>query len=321
MALLLVSASVLLIGAYLHAADDDRDETRADRTVETLAAVTLSVEYDLEGVDPVDERDGNYTRTDYGSATGLLADAAVTNLHIDGERILPYGDDFEDAVDASTASALLGANHEFYVVAEWEPYDGAAINGTATAGERPPPNEDVSSRTITASSDLPAVEEADLSTESGEPNDALETAGAAIGAAIIEGYLPPESTQRTLESQGLSRELTVYHYERLVAPLEYEFSEETDSDDENPLNRSEADALEANERVLYGSDGGSEPDTNASGLADWIASDLEIAFADELETIDEDSDDDAERDEAISALLADEVSTDDVTITVQTWQP
>ncbi|ELY35245.1 DUF7284 family protein, partial [Natronorubrum tibetense] len=124
MALLLVSASVLLLGAYLHAADDERDETRPDRTVETLAAVTLSVEYDLEGVDPVDERDGNYTRTDYGSATGLLADAAVTNLHIDGEQILPYANDFEDAVDASTASALLGANREFYVVAEWEPYEG-----------------------------------------------------------------------------------------------------------------------------------------------------------------------------------------------------
>ena len=321
MALLLVSASVLLIGAYLHATDDERDETRPDRTVETLAAVTLSVEYDLEGADPVDERDGNYTRTDHGSATGLLADATVTNLHIDGEQILPYANDFEDAVDASMASALLGANREFYVVAEWEPYEGAAINGTATAGERPPPNEDISSRTITASSDLPAVEEADLSTESDESDDALETAGAAIGAAIIEGYLPPESTQRTLESQGLSRELTVYHYERLVAPLEYEFGEETNSDGETPLNRSEADALEANERVLYGSDSQSESDSGASGLADWIASDLETAFADELEAIDETHGDDSERDEAITVLLADEVSTDDVTITVQTWQP
>ena len=319
MALLLVSASVLLIGAYLHAADDERDETRADRTVETLAAVTLSVEYDLEGVDPVDERDGNYTRTDYGSATGLLADAAVANLQINGDRILPYADEFEDAVDASTASTLLGANHEFYVVAEWEPYDGAAINGTATAGERPPPNEDISSRTLSASSDIPAVEEADLSTES--DGDALETAGEAIGAAIIESYLPPESTQRTLESQGLSRELTVYHYGRLVAPLEYEFDAETNGDDERPLNRSQADALEANERVLYGSDRQNESDSGASGLADWIASDLETAFADELEAIDETHGDDSERDEAITALLADEVSTDDVTITVQTWQP
>ncbi|SDK90268.1 DUF7284 family protein [Natronorubrum texcoconense] len=319
MALLLVSASVLLLGAYLHAADDDRDETRPDRTVETLAAVTLSVEYDLGAADPVDERDGNYTRTDFGSATGLLADAAVTNLHIDGDQILPYADDFEDAVDASTKSALLGANHEFYVVAEWEPYNGAAINGTATAGERPPPDEDVSSRTITASSDLPAVDEADLSV--GSDDDALEVAGAAIGAAIIEGYLPADSVQRTLESQGLSRELTVYHYERLVAPLEYEFGEETNADDERPLNRSDADALEANERVLYGSDGESESDSEARGLADWIANDLETAFADELEAIDEDSDDDAEREEAVAALLAEEVSTDDVTITVQTWQP
>ncbi len=319
MALLLVSASVLLLGAYLHAADDDRDETRPDRTVETLAAVTLSVEYDLEGVDPVDERDGNDTRTDYGSATGLLADAAVANLHIDGVQILPYADDFEDGVDASTSSALLGANREFYVVTEWKPYAGAAINGTATVGERPPPDEDVSSRTITASSDLPAVDEADLSVESDD--DALETAGAAIGAAIIEGYLPPESAQRTLESQGLSRELTVYHYERLVAPLPYEFGGETNADDGRPLNRSEADALEANERVLYGSDSESESDFGVSGLADWIASDLETAFADELEAIDEEFDGDAEREEAVAALLAEEVSTDDVTITVQTWQP
>ncbi|ELY39101.1 hypothetical protein C496_14627 [Natronorubrum tibetense GA33] len=73
--------------------------------------------------------------------------------------------------------------------------------------------------------------------------------------------------------------------------------------------------------MLYGSDSQSESDSGASGLADWIASDLETAFADELEAIDETHGDDSERDEAITVLLADEVSTDDVTITVQTWQP
>ncbi len=316
MALLLVSASVLLIGVYLHAADDDRDETRADHTVETLAGITLSVEYSLEGADPVDDRDGNYTRTDYGSATGLLADAAVANVHIDGVKILPYADDFEDTVDASTSSALVGANQDFYVVAEWEPYEGAAINGTATAGERPPPDEDVSSRTITASSDVPAVDEDAL--YAGSDGDPLEAAGEAIGAAIIEAYLPPESSQRTLESQGLSRDLTVHHYERLVAPLPYEFDEETDPDDAGPLHRNEADALAANERVLYGTDG--ERDSGTRGLADWIASDLATVYEDELETIDERYDG-SERDEEVAALLANAVSTDDVTITVQTWYP
>ncbi|QLK27823.2 hypothetical protein HYG81_06500 [Natrinema zhouii] len=335
MALLLISASILLIGIHLHDSDDEFDENRADRTAELLGESTISVRYSLEDAAPIADRQGEYHRTEYGSATGLLADAAVANVHVDGTRIRPTGDEFETAVGASVESALIGSNRDFYVVAEWEPYDDAAINGTATAGERPPPNEDVSSVTLTASSGIPAIDSDEIETaylnadtywndylgdrtdlvESPE-NASFEAAGTVIGSAIVDGYFPPAATQRSLESQGLSHELTVSHYEQMVKPLEYEFTGTTAPAHHGPLKRDEADAVEANAQVVRGI-----ADADAfgrNGLGQWIGEDLQTALADEIAAIDE-AYDGRQRDEEIAALLADEVSTDEVTITIQTW--
>ncbi|MGQ3411035.1 DUF7284 family protein [Natrinema sp. LN54] len=335
MALLLISASVLLVGLHLSESDDEFNDDRADRTAELLGESTLSVRYSLADTAPIDDRAGEYHRTEYGSATGLLADAAVANARIDGTRIRPAGDEFETAVDASVESALVGSSGDFYAVAEWEPYDNASINGTATAGERPPPTADVSSVTLTASSGLPAVDSAEIerayldgSTDWNEylgdrtdrvetpQNKSFEAAGMVVGSAIVDGYFPPADTQRTLESQGVSHELAVFRYERMVAPLEYEFTGTTNPDHHGPLKRNEADAVEANAQVLRGLE-----DADAfgrDGLGHWIGADLQTALAPEIAAIEAEYDG-QRRDEEIAALLADEISTADVTITIQTW--
>ncbi|OAQ51654.1 hypothetical protein HTG_16485 [Natrinema mahii] len=335
MALLLVSASVLLLGTHLYGTAPDPDGDRADHTAAVLGATTVSVQYSLADADPVAERPGEYHRTEYGSATGLLADAAVANARIDGTPIRPTGDEFEAAVDAAVGSALIGADREFYAVAEWEPYENASINGTATAGERPPPTADVSSVTLTASSGLPAVDGDEIERaylEGGtEWNDRLgdrtdlvadsdsarfEAAGMVLGDAIVRGYFPPEETQLALESQGLSHDLAVFQYQRMVAPLEYEFTGTTNPAHHGPLKREDADALEANAQVRRGL---ADADRfGRDGLGQWLAADLQDALDEEITRI-ENEHSGAARDERIAALLADETSTADVTITIQTW--
>ncbi|SIR59608.1 DUF7284 family protein [Natronorubrum thiooxidans] len=372
LALLLISASVLILGTYLATVPDeqarsatDHDSTvtaashgdidglSATRTTEVLSTSTVTVTYSLEDVreqdtfsEPVIINEQTYTRTDHGSALGLLADAAVTNHRIDGEPVLAYGEEYEDAVDWAIRQALLGTDREFYIVAEWEPYDGAGINGTATAGERPPPTADVSSTTTMVSSGFSAVDadeleknwlaaddwwddwiddvaddhpeiddSSDVPRLKGTDNKSYAAAGTVIGDEIVDGLFPPKSSQYALEDQGIRRALKVYHYQSMVETIgDFSFrSAET----HRPLARSNARAEAANHKVLVGQDGGYDV-TDADALAAWIAADIPRAFAEEFDAIDDHYDDD-ERDEQKAETVADAVAIEDVTITIQIW--
>lgn len=370
MALLLITASVMLVGYYLAstadetptaagqeevtgaAYSDDVDELSATRTAEVLGESTISVTYSLEAIrdedeftEPVVTNEHTYTRTDHGTPLGLLADAAVTNHRIGGESVLAYGEEYEAAVDWAIRDALLGAERNFYIVAEWEPYDGAAINGTATAGERPPADADVSSTTTTVSSGLSPIDEDRLEDDWRNADDRLDewiddtdaiadvddpsdvpgltgsdatsyvAAGTVIGEEIVTGFFPPESTQYALEDQGIAREHTVYHYTSMVDAIgDFSFRS---ADTHPPLARSDASAETANRNVLVGQEGGYDI-TDADALAAWIGADIPRAFADEFEAIGEQYDGD-ERDEQQLETVVEALSNDDVTITIQTW--
>ncbi|MFC4541500.1 hypothetical protein ACFO5R_06125 [Halosolutus amylolyticus] len=370
MALLLVSASVMIVGLYLDDAGDDttiretdggasvvatdeHDAQSAAHTTETLSESTITVTYSLEGVrdagdfsEPVVTDATTYTRTDHGSPLGLLADAAIANHQIGGEPVLAYGEEYEEAVDWAIRHNLLGAERNFYIVAEWEPYEGAAINGTATAGERPPPTADVSSTTTTVSSGFPEVDGEELESNwmdaddwwddwidemadflpgvddssdvpglKGSDNKSYAAAGTVIGEPIVEGLFPPEESQYALEDQGIDRELKVYHYQSTVDAIgDFSFRS---PDTHPPLVRSEARAEEANHKVLIGQDGGYDV-TDADALAAWIAADIPRAFEDEFADIDAEYDGE-ERDRKRAEAVVEALSNDDVTITVQTW--
>lgn len=260
--------------------------------------------------------------------------------------MLAYGDEYEDAVDWAIRHALLGADREFYIVAEWEPYDGAGINGTATAGERPPPTADVSSTTTTVASGFSAVDESKIEANwleaddwwdgwidemadehpkindssdvpglEGSDNKSYAASGTVIGDEIVHGLFPPESSQYALEDQGIRRSLKVYHYQSIVETIgDFSFRS---ADTHRPLARSQARADEANRKVLVGQEGGYDV-TDADALAAWIAANIPRAFADEFDEIDAHYDGD-ERDERKAELVAGAVATEDVTITIQTW--
>lgn len=339
LALLLVSASVLVLGLYLQDSDDGLEDTHADRTAETFAATTISVHYDLSDVEdserfvPPERMAANtYDRTEYGPATGLLADAAVTNARIDGDRLLAYGDEYEDAVDASIGSALVGSNHQVYAVAVWEPYENATVRGEATAGERSPPDEDVGSATVTVSSGMGELDEQIIRNayEDGDDREeGIALVAELIAQRLVESYFEPEASQHALESQGIDRSLKVYHYQQTAAAVAVEFD---GPDDEGPLSRTEASATAANERLVYGDEDRdilledirawiSDEDDVPNGLAAVIADDItDEALADEIAAIDEEYDGDA-ADERVGDLLAESISVGELTITIQTWEP
>ena len=372
MALLLISASVLVLGVYLgDGTGDPARETGADATVvghsgehddlsaahatEVLSESTISVTYDVEDVrtedgdlfdEPVITNANTYRRTDHGSPIGLMADAALANHQIGGEPVLAYGDEYEAAVDWAIRENLLGAERNFYIIAEWEPYEDAGISGTATAGERPPPNADISSTTTTVPSGFEPVDEDELESEwmeagdswdewiddtahlwpdiddssdvpglTGSDNKSYVAAGTVIGETVVEGFFPPAESQYALENQGINRELKVYHYQSMVDTIgDFSFRS---PDTHPPLVRDEARAEVANRRVVHGHEGGYDI-TDADALAAWIGADIPRAFEEEFAEIDEEYDGE-ERDRRKIETVVEALSTEDVTITIQTW--
>ncbi|WP_276253867.1 DUF7284 family protein [Halomontanus rarus] len=336
LALLLISASVLLVGIYLHGDDDSIDGERGEQALETLQGSTVTITYDVSA-----ENDSGHAATDsdhydlpdrmepddvgelyeittYGSATALLGEAALTNLQADGTELFAYGDDVERSVEAAIRGRLVGSEGGVYAVATWEPYEGASINGTATAGDRPPRTGDVSSSTTSVSGTVPPADAERLADrfEFGEEratsrsgiHDGFDAVGQELAASVIEAYFPPRQTQYTLESTLTENAVTVYNYRRLAEVVGVDLEDE--------ITGPTPDAFEAND-VLRG-----EP-RSEEGLGTLIAADLrESAAGEEIRTtydgfgggrLTED-----ERAE-LEATFEEVVSTGTIDITVQTW--
>ncbi|NUC71131.1 hypothetical protein HTZ84_02195 [Haloterrigena sp. SYSU A558-1] len=301
-ALLLVSASVLLLGLSLPTTDGSLEETRADRTAETLSGSTVAVSYDLESIAESDryeepETVDDYERTTYGSATGVLAEAAVANATIGDGRLIRYADSFADSVAASVDGRFTGSNRNVHVVASWRPYEDASIRGEVTAGQRPPPTADTTAATTTASSGTPALNSSELATAYADEED-IDALAEPIARSIVRGYFPPERTQLTLERRGLDRAVTTTHYLELADRLDPDHDLERDA---GPLRRSDARADDANEVLI-------------AGLTELIADDLESGpIGDELDAI---GGDEAELD----AFFEKTIAPSDVDITTYTWK-
>lgn len=305
MGILLISASMALVAYSLQ--DDGGTEyepKQADYTAETLASMTLAVEYSLEPVkdhgafdtDPVRSVD-SYTRSTHGSAPALLADAAVTNAEFpagfvdDGSaagRLTREGVDYERSVDGALRSRLTGAHNRTQVVAVWRPYEGAAIEGTTTVGPSPPADADVSTARLTVPSGMPSVDDQRL--ERAYRRSRFSGGSKPIAAAIVRGYFPPEETQLALEHQGLERQLMVYRYQRMGEMFSFGWDLSPLSGNK-PLKREYADAEAANGKV-------------STDLDDAIQRDLNSQY---------------DADEMTAEEFADAVSVGEVTIVVRTW--
>jgi len=318
LALLIISASVLLIAVYLDSGTDGYDEDRVDRTAETLSATTISVTYDTSPIQDSDhfeepEAPTSYERSTHGPAANLLGEAAVTNATFGGETLIIYNESFTEGVDANIQGSFVGANHEVYAVASWEPYADGAIQGTATTGTRPPVTDDTSSASYTVSSGMPSIDEEAVASAYATEQDnnpsvlATEEIAEPIAESIVAGYFPPEETQLALERQQLDRPLLVAHYLRMAEILG------TDEPDMDELERTDADAKSANEALI-------------DALTVEIALDIEDGpIGDELERIVEDYDMQgtisSDVDDELITLFEETLAPDRVEISVQTWEP
>ncbi|WP_154660447.1 DUF7284 family protein [Halopiger goleimassiliensis] len=331
LALLIISASVMLVGMYLHDDEESIEGDRGDQALETLSGSTVTITYNLDAPnesghaatdsDNYDLPDNLepenvgelYNITTYGSAADLLGEAALSNLRIDGTELFAYGHEVERSVEAAIQGRLVGSEGNVYAVATWEPYEGAGINGTATAGSRPPSTADVSSATMEVSTDIPALDPRSLANSllqnpASRPDaeDGFDFVGRDIAAAMVEGYFPATQSQYTLESTLSENPATLYNYRQMA--------DVAGVDIESELTGTLPDATEANEKL--------RGDPGADGLAPIIADDLRNSTAGEkLEAAIDDFGNNptpAERDE-LEALCEELFEPETIEITVQTW--
>lgn len=329
-ALLLISASIILIGTYVYGIEEPEQPTSAEQTATTIATSTITVEYDRSDVtgssnytEPEGAAPADYRQTEYGPAATMLADAAVANATWDGEQVLPWGGEYENAVSKSMAGILVGVTNNFYVLARWEPYDGSSIRGEATAGFAPPRNDDVRQASLTVSSGMPTI---DAGTASETVYQAIDTNASndvqagydalarTVAESMVEELFPPVDTQVAIEGSGVPRELKVFHYQRLAEVLDvsqFQASIPTSgvqTGPSGPLRRSSADATAANERI-------------EDGLAALIREDIEDSpIGTEIEQAYRDHGSDQtlfERE--VEGILDRRVAVGEVTITVSTW--
>ncbi len=325
-AILLISASIAVLGLYLGSVGGTYSPATADQTAQTLTSSTVSVTYSLEQIADDDPEfpydveddaigDSDFDRVSHGPAAGHLGDAAMTNLEIDGTDVTAEGDDFEAAVDGAIQGSLVGSSHHARVITHWEPYDDAAINGTATAGRSPPPDADISSVTLTIPSDIDEIDDEEI-IDAFRQRPHYEAVAELLAKTIVDHYFPPEATQHALEQQGTDRAVTVYRYERFDAALGGTANFRDPSDDNSDISRLGADADSANEQLV-------------AALTPPITDDLENptdpALTHEIETATEQFTDGeithAEWERRVGTAVADAISIDEITLTVQTWEP
>lgn len=315
LALVLISASMLMLFTFVGSEDTRSDPTRADQTAETFAATTLSIDYSMSEVmeyeseynesifESVNETSHYLDRSAHGPATGLLADAAVTNVEFWGTRWNRAGVNFERSVSGAMLGAITRLSHSARLDAIWRPYEGTGIVGKASAGQAVPPDADVNSVTFVVSSGVD-----DVSAELGEryePNGEFDDAAQVIAEAVLDHLLPPEAMQRNLESTSARRDLALYRYNRMSRVMD-EIHDENWTDDSlaDPdwefgypftpadLGTGEVNALWLNQYMIE------------QTLANKIAEDLQGTF------------DGAPTTEELTAA----VSTNQVQITVRTWE-
>lgn len=285
-ALLLVAAAMGVLVAFTEQTEQaDHNPADAEYTTQVITTATIPTTYHVETA--IDEAVPNhdYAREDlrriaHGTIAAHVSAIAVANIQFDGDRLTTAAVEYEAQVDERLQAALVESSFETNVTAVWSPFDGAPVQGSVSVGQTPPPQVDVSATTTTVPSDIPAVDTA---------GEDFETVAEELAMAIVEGYLPERASQRALERSGVERDLTVHRYRQFAEVVGVEA-------DTHPmaahLTPATANASGANARLVeaFVADDG-------YGLAEM----LRETFSDP---------------EAAATAL----STEEVTITVRTWE-
>ncbi|SFL02390.1 hypothetical protein SAMN04487950_2010 [Halogranum rubrum] len=197
---------------------DARTGGRANAVATTLTTSTTTVNYSLEpGAARADDRlvsfpttsGPEFERSSHGTYAGLLADAAVGGLSVDGEPLTHADDGFRDAIRTRTESDV--AHDGVQLLVRWEPYRGAHLRGCVTAGPSPPSDATVHAATVTVPSGLAATRDDArvAATESG-----FAGVASVVAANVVEGLFPADDLRFALRGDYPVSHLARYRYLR-----------------------------------------------------------------------------------------------------------
>lgn len=171
-----VAVCLLLVGAAIGTitvapqSSQPSEAPDAGRTTATVASVTTTVPVGAE-------------RQAHATVAGHLGTAAVADARLDGDPVA--GSSYPSAVANETRSVTPDRT---YVTARWEPYPGAPLAGTVSAGEHPPGRADVAASRITVDNGI------------AEPGrlDSFEDLARSLANAYVAWLFPPERTYANL---------------------------------------------------------------------------------------------------------------------------
>jgi hypothetical protein len=200
---------------------------RADALATTLTTVTASVNYTLApgarhaSGTPVafPHTEGpQFERTSRGTLAGLLADAAVAGVRVDGRRLDHTGDDFRRGVRARTLEAV-GADVQ--VVAVWRPTPDDSVAGRVVVGPDPPADHSVHASVVRVPTGFGSVDRRVEETTTRDAADGTvhERLAHRVATAIVTGLLPPAETRFALDGDYPVTALTRHRYHRLARLL------------------------------------------------------------------------------------------------------
>ncbi|MBX0302411.1 DUF7284 family protein [Haloarcula salinisoli] len=219
-----VTAFLLLVGAAVAvvvngaAVEPVTTENPAAERTELLATSTASIEYTLAvpGRPPngTTNATATHTRTAHGTLAQLLAEAAMSHVSFEGNRLSRAGAGFERQVATTIRNRLHERGRRTAVWAHWEPYRGSPLDGTMRVGERPPPSADVDAATTTVAS--PASVRNDQLQRVAKTSGYRGVAGVVAGA-VVDGLFPPQQAQLALDGDYPDERLMERRYRRMRA--------------------------------------------------------------------------------------------------------
>lgn len=216
--LLLVSAAAVTLVTVPGGESERTSDGRADAVATTLTTSTTTVNYSLEpGAARADDRlvsfptttSPEFERSSHGTYAGLLADAALGGLTVDGERLTHTDDGFRDAIRARTKSDV--AHDGVQLLVRWEPYRGSHLRGSVTTGSSPPADATVHAATVSVPSGFAATRDDArvAATESG-----FTGVASVVAANVVEGLFPPDDLRFALRGDYPVSHLARYRYLR-----------------------------------------------------------------------------------------------------------
>lgn len=317
MALLLVSASITMVFMFVATEDDETVPVTADRTAETLSEVTTTIGYTYDGItdhDPDHDHNGTlppgsgeeFDQSTHGPILGMIGEVAVTNAEFWGEEYTRMGVDFERSLDGAVRSESTVMEHDVRVEAIWQPYEGAGIQGTVSAGRSVPQDADVSSVTLTVASGVPDASQRAAEVYDGDGE--FDEVAFVLAEVLVDHYLPPAEKQRELESSSFERDLALYQYYRfsLVMNQIHEFDDWDDDDMYDPDWEVTDFPFDTDSKFL------DSETTNTAWLNQYM---INQTLANKIEDdLDEQFSENTTEEELAAAI-----TTDEVKMTVRTW--